>query len=121
MREQRIVRPLLYLAAGLLIWAAHFGTVYAINALACARGFDTASIAGFSAVPAGVSLATLLAVLAIVLTAWAARASRGSTRPVSASPRAARFFDRMALAGAAIGLLAVVWGALPTYLVPPCA
>ena len=29
----------LYALAGLLIWAFHFGAIYAFQALACARGF----------------------------------------------------------------------------------
>ena len=121
MREQVFVRPLLFLVGGLVVWAAHFGVVYAVNALACARGFAGASVAGWPAVPGAIALATLIAVLALGAIAWAVRSGRTPALPDGAAPRTRRFLDHVALTIVGIALLGVVWDAVPAYLLPPCA
>lgn len=52
---------------GLLVWAAHFLFVYVFAALACARGFASASLFGFGIVPATIVGSTAIAVLAVAL------------------------------------------------------
>jgi hypothetical protein len=90
---------LLRMVLGVLVWAAHFGAIYASTSVACARGFD-------AAVPWAVGAATLAAAGAagaIVVTHW--------------SPEFTRW---LVAAVAAVALLAIVWEGLVVLVVPPC-
>ena len=54
---------LLFLTAGFLVWALHFGFVYGLNGLACAREFSGNMIGGFGVVPVVIVAATIVALV----------------------------------------------------------
>lgn len=85
-----------------IVWGLHFGVVYALTALACAR-------AAPQTVPWTIGVATLVAAGAMIVTilrAW---------------PRSSDFTGWLTGALAAAALVAIVWEGLPVLLVPPCA
>jgi hypothetical protein len=90
----------LRLSAGPLLWLAHFSALYGFNAIACARGFA-------GAVPWVVAGATLVLALAAGFL-------------VLRKPKD-EFVDWLTSALAALSLLAILWQALPTLMVSPCA
>lgn len=117
--ETQSALDVLLSALGLAIWAAHFGVVYAANALACERGWAEERLLGLPLVPTAVALATLAALggLALVF-----RASvRGMRPPYDVAgeeePRFTRWF---AAATCALSALAVVFETVPAFVVPPC-
>lgn len=106
-------------AAGLALWALHFTLIYAINAFACERGFEHARLLGLPWVPAMVGLATLVILLPLLLIL------RGTTRhlglPVTEGGQAEpRFTTWFAAAVAGYSLLAVLFQAAPSLVLPAC-
>lgn len=95
------MRQILFMSSGVVIWALHFGTIYGLTGLACARGWQ-------SLVPPGIALATALAAIlacAVLVAGWRGRAQ----------------FESWMTAGiAALALVAIVWEALPVLVVPIC-
>ncbi|MGQ9368104.1 hypothetical protein [Azospirillum sp. ST 5-10] len=118
MRSRRFAGLLAGMMAGLLIWAAHLAVVYAFTALGCARGFAGATLFGIGLVPAGVALATLLALAAAGLVA--VRAWRGPWPAAGASGEAGGFVRWMTAAFAGLSWLAILWIGLPALQVPAC-
>jgi hypothetical protein len=115
MEETGFVRKSLFLLAGLLIWAAHFGVIYGFNGLACARRFAGVVVLGIGIVPLVVTAATLLglAVTGGVLVA----ALRHDPSRASVSDA---FLRQTTVAVAALSLVAIAWNGLPALIVPPC-
>jgi hypothetical protein len=95
------MRQILFMSSGVVIWALHFGAIYGLTGLACARGWQ-------EVVPPGVALATVVAAilaLAVLVAGWRRRAQ----------------FESWMTAGiAALALVAIVWEALPVLIVPIC-
>ena len=95
------MRQLLFMSSGVVIWALHFGAIYGLTGLACARGWP-------EAVTPGVALATVVAALlalAVLVAGWRRRVQ----------------FESWMTAGiAALALVAIVWEALPVLIVPIC-
>jgi hypothetical protein len=107
----------LYALAGLLIWAFHFGAIYAFQALACARGFAGREVAGAGIVTVFVVAATVVALLAsaaVIATGW---------RTAGANQLAEHdeFLRRLGLLVAGLAAIAIVWEALPVLVVPACS
>ncbi|ALG69907.1 hypothetical protein VY88_10645 [Azospirillum thiophilum] len=99
-----------------LIWAGHFGAVYAINTVICARGLDRETLWGVSPAPVAVTVATLAALLCVAAVAvWAAR----DTGP--ADPDLRRFGRWLRMAGAGVAFVAILWSGLPALQLPACA
>jgi hypothetical protein len=90
------------LSAGILVWALHFGLIYGVTGLACARGMPRAA-------PWGIGAATLVAVLVLV------------PLVVAGWRRRAEFESAIGGALGAFALLAVLWQALPVLLIEACA
>jgi hypothetical protein len=91
----------LRIAHGPFLWALHFTMVYGFTALACARGFA-------AAVPSAVAAATLiLGTLTVIV--------------ILRGTKGAGFIDWLAAALAGFALLAIVWEAIPAFVVPACA
>jgi hypothetical protein len=92
----------LWIIGGILVWAAHFGVLYGFTALACARGFP-------GAVPWVTGVATVAALAALGVVAHRLRGRRGD------------FEAWLALAIAGLALVAVLYEAIPLFIVPACA
>ena len=111
-------RTFLYMLGGLIVWAVRFLAVYIFTALACARGWAEAELAGIGLVPASIVLATLLGVGAcLVLIVHARR--RIALRPEGDDN--ARFVHAVAALVAGIAIVAMVWETVPAFLVTACA
>lgn len=92
----------LRISAGPIVWVLHFATVYGVTALACARGFA-------ATVPWVVGLASLAAValsLLVIARAW---------------PQRAVFESWLAATLAALGIVGIVFAAIPMLVLTPCA
>jgi type IV secretory pathway TrbD component len=114
---RRFVAETLRMLSGLLVWGAHFGLVYVITALACARRFYALEWQGIGLVVWVVAIATLAAiasVLAIALPVWRHIRRHGAPDPTSA------FIDWLTVAFGGLALVAIVWEGLPVLLVPIC-
>lgn len=95
-----------WMLGGLIVWTVHFMGVYAIASLA-----DVVSRADdprWRMFGLAFSAACMLA--ALVLAGWAARRLRRRTDP------SAHFGDQLALLGAGVATVAIVWQALPTVI-----
>ena len=82
---------------GAIVWALHFGVVYGLTALACARGYGQAIpwVIGFATVVAGTT------VLVAMRLAW---------------PDRHRFEGGLMFASAGLSLVAIVWETVPLLL-----
>lgn len=100
------MRRWVWMLGGLIVWTVHFMGVYAIASLA-----DVVSEADDPAwrmVGLGFSAICVLAAAGIAVAAL--RRVRGPTDP------AAGFGDQLALLGAGVAVVAIVWQALPTVI-----
>ena len=105
--------------APFLIWAGHFGLVYAINGAVCARAPEGAMLLGYPLSVALVAAATVLALAWVaVLLVMALRGSGPAGHVASVDPR--RFARWFVVAGAGAALVAILWVGLPALLVPAC-
>lgn len=104
-------RAFLLMFAGPLIWAAHFLAVYVLAALACARNFAHVEWLGGGVTQWGIALLTLAAIAAIA----AIILLRGRR-----DGQSARFVHWTTLTLGLLSVLAIVWEAMPAYLVPTC-
>jgi len=101
------------IAGGLLSWLAVFMFVYIFAALACARGFADARLAGLPIVPLiGSAAIGLTALVTVVLMRRAHRSAAQDSH--------ARFIAFVAVAASAIALVALVWLMLPALMVRAC-
>ncbi|WP_207486001.1 hypothetical protein [Arenibaculum pallidiluteum] len=128
MTERSFVPFLLEMLAPFLVWGAHFGAVYGINGIACARGLDAGASGPVGIAPAslailGVSAAALVAVGWLLVRALRRAQAGRQHRAEGGSPgRDAVDFARwFAAAGAGAALIAVLWVTLPVLQVPACA
>lgn len=96
---------------GPIVWAAHFLLVYASESLICSRGGG----AGGHLLVVGAASAAAVAVLLAVIVNSDRRARAAQDRPGE------RFMDHVAVTLGFLGLIAVLWTALPATLVPACS
>ncbi len=96
--------------SGALIWAAHFGAIYACNGIACARGFDALRWLGTGIVVWIVSGATLVAIAA----------AAGILIPILRKAGTISFADTLAAGGLGFALLGIVLEWLTVFIVPAC-
>jgi hypothetical protein len=94
-------RAALWMSSGVMVWALHFGALYGLTALACARGWT-------GLVAPSIAAATALALLAMV------------PLLVAGVRRRAQFEYWLTAWIAAFGLVGIVWEALTVLLVPIC-
>ncbi|MBK1840003.1 hypothetical protein JHL17_21585 [Azospirillum sp. YIM B02556] len=105
--------------APFLVWAAHFGVVYGINGLVCARTPEGASLFRLPLSMALVGIATLLALgWVAILLGKAVQGAGPAGHVAAADPR--RFARWFVIAGSASALVAILWVAMPALLVPAC-
>ncbi len=93
----------LRMTSGILVWAAHFGVIYAFTAVACARGFG--AFAPGAVVAASVAAVALL--IAALAPAWRTR-------------QAGEFVDQLALGIGGFALVAIAFETLAALMVPAC-
>jgi hypothetical protein len=118
-RRARPVLEVLLSAAGLAIWAGHFGAIYATNAVACERGLAGTHLFGLPVVPALVAGFTILALvgLGLVLRQALAGLEGSLDEGGETEPRFTRWFTA---ATAALAGVAVLFQAVPALILPPC-
>lgn len=97
-------------SAGILIWAAHFGTIYGYTGLACARRFADMGAAWVALVPWVIAVATAIAVAAALV----------FLAPVFRSPRAAPFVEWLGGWVAGLAIVAIILEAIAMFWVPVC-
>ena len=104
-RPRRFTR----IAAPLLPWAIHFVAVYSLQGLVCARGWS--QLAGQTGM-IGMTLLALVAVLLLGHRAW--RRMRAGQQDDDV------FAARTALHVSALACVAIVFTAIPLWLLAPC-
>ncbi len=107
----------LFALAGLLIWALHFGAIYAFQALACARGF-AGEVAGAGIVTVFVVAATVLALLAAAAVLVAGWRTAGANADLAEHDE---FLRSLGLLVAGLSVVTIVWEALPVLMMPACS
>ncbi|HEV7346211.1 MAG TPA: hypothetical protein VGN60_11335 [Devosia sp.] len=121
MREQTFFKPLLASVSGLVIWAAHFGIIYAVNALNCERRWMDQTVLGMGLVPFAITMATIAAVLGLAIIAALAFLDKAPNLPDAANERTSVFFRKLTITVTALALVAVIYQTIPVYVVPACA
>lgn len=121
MNAPGFVRRLSFFLSGFILWAIHFGALYSINGLACARGFAMQPVAGTSLAVISVAVATLIAAAALLSVLVLAAIGRGPgiSRELDRSLR--EFWRYGTIAIALLGLVAILWSGVPALIIPPCA
>lgn len=112
--------PILGAVAGMVVWAVHFGAVYGVNAVACARGFAGRAVLGLPLVPLlvlGASALALGAVAVVGVRAWRRLHAGLSGEDGEYEPQ---FTVWMSAAVALLAALAIVWEAVPVLMLRPC-
>lgn len=120
MNPERSPARLVFMAAGMIAWAGQFTIIYAVTAVACARGYADLKLLGFGLVPATIAVTTLaaLAVTSVVL------AGELTSRPRMAAETAHpndRFLNYMTASISGLSLVAISWTGLPPLILPACA
>jgi hypothetical protein len=105
------------IAAGFALWALHFTLIYAINAVACERGLEGSTLLGLPWVPVLVAIATLLVMVPLVLLL---RGSIGRLRAAEGGEAEPGFSRWFTAAAAGYAMLAVVFQAAPSLVLPAC-
>jgi hypothetical protein len=117
MSTDRFPRTALFIAAGLLIWAADFLFIYIFAAVACARGYADATVLGLGIVPLASGLATLIAgaaSLAIITR------GRGEIGPANEESANGGFLAGLAGIAALFALIAIIFTGVPGLLLRTC-
>lgn len=110
----------LFALSGMLIWAAHFGLIYGLTSLACARGFAETRVFGVTVVSLSIGVVTVIAALGTLTVIWQALRRRAVTASGNGLSLPA-FTAVMAALIAGLALVAILWEALPVLMLPPCA
>ncbi|MBP0444427.1 hypothetical protein J8J14_06505 [Roseomonas sp. SSH11] len=113
-----VARAVAWPAAGLGVWAAHFGAIYAIHAFACERGFAGEQLFGIPWVMAMILGVTILALLMLGLLFWLGYPGGALTQGGEAEPRFTLWFGAIACV---VSAFAVVFQAAPAMVLPPCS
>jgi hypothetical protein len=116
-RAPRSAFSVLAITAGFVLWAVHFTLIYAINAVACERGLEGATLVGLPWVPVLVVLATLLVLLPLGLLLRGAIGSLRVAEGGEAEPGFSRWFTA---AASGYAILAVLFQAAPSLVLPAC-
>jgi hypothetical protein len=118
MAPASLTLTMLYMTAGLTIWALRFVAAYSFTAIACSRGWDAAS-GRIGPVAMGVAALSLVAALGCAaIAAHAFVAIRAA--PAGEADDNRPFIHYVAASVALLGLLAIVWETVPLGIVPIC-
>lgn len=107
----------LRIGAGLLIWAAHFISIYVYSALLCVRDAAHLRWLGIALPQLGVTLMTLIALIALGAVIKAALVGRWRQEAARAEQP---FIAWLSAASAGFGTLGVLWCALPAVWLQAC-
>lgn len=120
MGDASFISRSLFMIGGLLVWAAHFLTIYVFNALACARQFHTVRVLGFGIVSGAIGFATAAAIAAVLVLLILGLRREGPARDTREHKPVDDFLRYTAVTISALSLVAIAWSALPVLFVPPC-
>lgn len=120
MREQTFFKPLFVTVSGLLIWAAHFTVIYAVNALACERLWMAQRVLGMELVPFLILMATLVAAGTLAVIGVLAFLNRTPSLPDAANERTTIFLRKVTITVLALSFVAVIYQTIPAFIVPAC-
>jgi len=117
-----VTRAVILPSAGFLVWAAHFGALYAVHAHACERDMAARSLLGLPWVAMLVVGATWLALVALALLfrlSWPGTGAEGhgATEAGETEPDFTRWFGA---AACAVAGFAVLFEAVPALVLPAC-
>lgn len=118
--EGRAILDVLLSAAGLAIWAGHFGLIYMVHALSCERHWAHGRLLGLPAVPLAIAALTLVALALLALVARGAWPRLGGGPLDEGGEAEPRFTAWFAVASAAYSALAVLFQSVPMLIVPSC-
>lgn len=116
-------RTLTGMALPLAVWALHFATVYGLQGLACAEGWQRWRVAGMEAT---IVLLLLITLAALVVIGWLALRARGAIRDAEAAALRSpvderrRFVARATLLCALLAAIAVLFTAVPMLMLRTC-
>ncbi len=99
---------LLRISAGLLLWAGSFSTLYALQGISCALGWDVISL------PMGSLyrwLLTIVWLIFLALSGWLVRSAMGTPKGLE---------RKLALSSALIGFAAILITGSPVLLTSTC-
>lgn len=111
------LRAVIWPAAGLLVWAAHFAGIYAVHAHACERGLAGQGLMGLPWVAALVMALTGLALLVLATLFVLARPVRTTFGDEETEPDFTRWFGA---AACVVASFAVLFEAVPAVMLPAC-
>lgn len=115
----RTLKRLLTLVGAPLIWIVHFVVCYAIVSLVCASHLSGERVLGLNAAQFGVAISTLIAGALMMMIAVASL--RRWRNPPGPDAEISTFFALNTLLLCAISVLAMLWVAFPTLMLPTCA
>lgn len=106
-------RSFLLIFAGPIVWIVHFGFIYGLNGVLCARLAPDFEWFGMHPSAWGILVASLIAIAVLVaILLWA-------DSPDSAQD--SRAFTRwMSVTLGVLSIIAIVWETFPVFLLPPC-
>jgi hypothetical protein len=113
MELRRFTPTALFVCAGLLIWAADFLLVYVIAAIACAKGFAGVTVLGL---PFVAVVGTVLTLAACLATAVVLRIGVRHLQANGSLGQSVRFIYFLAAAIGAISLIAILFNAIPAWV-----
>ena len=118
MTTERIGTAITCLTGGFLIWLGHFLFIYSFTGLACTRSdWAGRTLIGQPLIPTVIGISTAVALAALVLVVVRNRAAPAASAAIT-DPR---FSRQVALGGAGLAAIAVLWQGLFSILaVPAC-
>jgi hypothetical protein len=118
MAPASLTLTMLYMTAGLTIWALRFVAAYAFTAIACSRGWEAAG-ERVGAVSIGVAALSLIAALGCAAIAACAFVAMRAA-PAGQTEENQRFIHYVAASVALLALVAILWETAPLVIVPIC-
>ena len=116
-------RSLVGAVSSFIVWAAHFGIVYALVGVGCAEGWHRTSLAGINALT---MLLIGLTLPALALIGWIGRGgwhayTEAKGYQANRDDRARlRFMGMVTVAVAALAFVATLMTSVPIAMLPPC-
>jgi hypothetical protein len=117
MQAHRFTPTVLLLCGGLLLWAADFIVIYCAAAVVCAKGYVHVQLFGLPLVTLLTLAVTLLAGIATVVLI---RRALTQLRMPESGNGSESFIQFVALCVGGLGLLAILFNAVPAVLIESC-